>query len=91
MHTIELKASLQGTQALNQFQMQKTEHSLQFSNELDEALATLVKAVRATNRESDMDALGVMLFYMEMLEKNQAKKKSSTEHIWLHEPVTLTL
>lgn len=91
MQTIELKANQQANNGLNQFQMQQAEHSLECTHELDDALATLVKAVRSTNKESDMDALGVMLSYMEMLEKNQAKKKASTDHIWLHEPVTLTL
>lgn len=91
MQNIEIKAETQTSKSLDQFQVQANEHNLDFSLELDQALATLVKAVRSTNKESDMDALGVLLSYLEMLEKNQTSQKVSATHIWLHEPVTLTL
>ncbi|HEX4842698.1 MAG TPA: hypothetical protein VFV57_03445 [Limnobacter sp.] len=57
---------------------------------LDDALATLVQAVRQSGLDGSMDALGTLLAYMENLEK----KTTHTRHegwISLANPLTMSV
>lgn len=90
MQTIELSASGPSAIDLQAMQTSQAEHSLPVVTELDDALARLVRTVRATQNEADMDALGTLLSYLEMLEKKQASG-APKQCVYLESPVTLTL
>ncbi|MDX1669350.1 MAG: hypothetical protein R3194_08035 [Limnobacter sp.] len=90
MQTIELSSSSHTAVDLQPLHTLEAEQNLPFSTDLDEALARLVRTVRSTDNEADMDALGVLLGYMEMLEKKQSAG-SSKQSVYLENPVTLTL
>lgn len=57
---------------------------------LDDALARILRAVRANGNEADMDALGQLLTYMETLERELNTEKTY-EPIRTLQPFTLTL
>ncbi|MDX1669451.1 MAG: hypothetical protein R3194_08545 [Limnobacter sp.] len=90
MQTIELSSSSHTAVDLHALQPVHAENNLPFSSELDEALARLLRTVRAAGSEADMDALGMLLGYMEMLEKKQITG-SAKQSVYLENPVTLTL
>lgn len=93
MQTIELRA----TAPFEQFQSDVVElQSLNCKQDkavnLDEALATVVQAIRQSKLPGGMDALGTLLAYMETLEKTQHAGTSKNDNwITLSSPVTMTV
>lgn len=59
--------------------------------ELDDALATVLQAVRQSPNPNAMDALGTLLAYMESLEKTHAAPTNQHYQIALDSPITLSL
>ncbi|HEX4917886.1 MAG TPA: hypothetical protein VFV43_08325 [Limnobacter sp.] len=92
MQTIELRA----TAPFEQFPAEVMEvQSLSCLDNgampLDDALATLVQAVRQSGLEGGMDALGTLLAYMENLEKKQTAHARNESWITLSNPLTMSV
>lgn len=91
MPHIELNA---GTQTDRNPQFQQTQCLTSAASDqpdLDDALARLLRAVRATGNDRDMDALGALLGYMESLERKTEKRQPKTVEAVVLAPYTLTV
>jgi hypothetical protein len=58
---------------------------------LDDALAVVLNAVRQSKNPHAMDALGVLLGYMESLERKQQASQSTQNWVTLANPITMSL
>ncbi|MCE2746192.1 MAG: hypothetical protein LW710_09835 [Burkholderiales bacterium] len=58
---------------------------------LDDALATILHAVRQSKNPNAMAALGTLLGYMETLERKQQASQAAEAWITLAHPITMSL
>lgn len=60
---------------------------------INEALSRLVNIAKSTQDERDMEALGIILYYLDSLENTpiDSSQTPETNEVYLEMPVTLTL
>lgn len=91
MPHIELQAGTSTEFTIPSMQIQTLQCDGENHPDLDDALARLLRIVRATGSEKDMDALGAMLAYMETLERKVSKAKPKSIEAVVLTPITLTI
>lgn len=91
MPHIELQAGTSTEFTIPSTQIQTLQCDGEDHPDLDDALARLLRVVRATGSEKDMDALGAMLAYMETLERKVSKAKPKSIEAVVLAPITLTI
>ncbi len=63
-------------------------------NFVNSALSRLIELAKSSQDERDMEALGLIIFYLDSLENPPTQAKSAqieTNEIYLESPITLTL
>jgi hypothetical protein len=60
------------------------------SANLDDALAVVLNAVRQSKTPEAMDALGILLAYMEGLERKQLDNQNTQNWVTLANPITMS-